>query len=226
MGRSRTAEEVERDHLEAFGPRLGPLYHALYNEVAWIHAKWIQYRKLYAKSEKRTHLLKDTAPFFFRVFRDVLIDDVLLHLTRLTDQPSFGASKNLTLLRLPNAVKDCELRRQIRHQVEDAKSRTKKVRKWRNKRLAHRDLRLALRDPKVDPLPVVTIDNIEKALNSVRETLNLVSRKYTGGVTAFEHFVVNGDVDALVSYLSLGYRTDEDMKERHLSGHSKSEEVN
>ena len=224
MGRSLKAKEVELKHLEAFGPSLGPLYHALYNEVAWIHAKWNQYRKLYAKSEKCTRLLKDTAPFFFRVVRDSLIDDVLLHLARLTDSSGTHRKQNLTLLRLPEAVTDSELRRQINDQVDVVQERTKSVRDWRNKRLAHRDLRLALKVPSVDPLPDVTLENVEKALESVRQTLNLLSRKYTGGVTAFDMFVTPGDADALVSYLSLGFETDESERQKHLKGNSKPAE--
>lgn len=211
MGRSLTAKEVELKHLKDFGPCLGPLFHAVYNEVAWIHAKWNQYCYLYARSEERRQLLKDTAPFFFRVVRDALVDDVILHLARLTDPPEIGRSKNLTLLRLPEAVTDCELRQQVHDHVEEVKEQTRIVRSWRNKKLAHKDLFLALKDPRVEPLPDITIESVEKALDSVRQTLNLLSRNYTGGVTAFERFVTSHDAAALISYLSLGYRTEEDM---------------
>ena len=211
MGRSMTAKEVELKHLKDFGPDLGPLYHALYNEVVWIHAKWNQYCYLYARSEERRQLLKDTAPFFFRVVRDALVNDVFLHLARLTDPPRVGRSKNLTLLRLPEAVTDCELRQQVHDHVEKVKEYTRMVRNWRNKKLAHKDLFLALKDPRVEPLPDITMENVEKALVSVRQILNLLSSKYTGGVTAFERFVTSYDAAALVSYLSLGYRTEEGM---------------
>ena len=118
MVRSMTAKEVEQKDLKDFGPCLGPLFHALYNQVVRIHAKWIQFRKTYAKSEQQTQLLKDTAPFFFRVVRDVLIDDTLLHLARLTDPTKTGKSGNLTLLRLSDADIDSELIQQIHDHVE------------------------------------------------------------------------------------------------------------
>ena len=43
------------------GATLGPLYHALNKEVTWLHAKWLEYRKLYAESEERVDLLNGTA---------------------------------------------------------------------------------------------------------------------------------------------------------------------
>jgi len=33
MGRNKSAKEVEQEQLDAMGATLGPLYHALYNEV-------------------------------------------------------------------------------------------------------------------------------------------------------------------------------------------------
>jgi hypothetical protein len=56
MASDQPAEEVERAHLDAFGPWLGPVYHAVHNEVGWLHAKWLEYRKLCARSEKRIDL--------------------------------------------------------------------------------------------------------------------------------------------------------------------------
>ena len=85
MNLHQTSEDVEKAHLEAFGPNMGPLYHALEDEVTWLHAKWLEYRKLFAKSKESVDFLNETARFFFRVVQDVLWDDVLLHIARLTD---------------------------------------------------------------------------------------------------------------------------------------------
>jgi hypothetical protein len=76
MADHQSAVDVERQHLEAFGPEAGPLYHGLHNEVVWLHAKWLEYRKLFAKSDKRIELLNDTAGFFFKVVQDTLWENV------------------------------------------------------------------------------------------------------------------------------------------------------
>ena len=78
-----TAAEVE----EVMGPDLGPLFYALYNEVAWVHATFHEYRQLYGTSKQRVDLLNETAPFFFLVLEGVLWRDILMHINRLTDPP-------------------------------------------------------------------------------------------------------------------------------------------
>ncbi|WP_407690639.1 AbiU2 domain-containing protein [Rhodocyclus tenuis] len=69
------------------GGEIGKVYSALWQEVAWINKKWNQYVELFGTSPERIELLNRAAPSFFRTFQDSLLDDVLLHLARLTDPP-------------------------------------------------------------------------------------------------------------------------------------------
>ena len=80
MAESKTADEVRDEHLRTLGPELGPLYSALYDEVSWLHAKWKQYRILFAGSPERIELLNRVAGFFFYMIQNVLWEDVVLHL--------------------------------------------------------------------------------------------------------------------------------------------------
>src|SRR5437867_12009636 len=106
MSESKTAEQVRDERLQVLGRIVGPLYHALYGEVTWLHAKWKQYRILFAESPERIELLNGVAGFFFRVIQDVLWDDVLLHIVRLTDPPRSVGKDNLTLFRLAESVQE------------------------------------------------------------------------------------------------------------------------
>jgi hypothetical protein len=85
------------------GRELGPMYNALDHEVAWLHAKWNQYRQLYGRSPERVAFLNKVAGHFFGVVQRTLMEDILLHLARLTDRPK---SNRLTLQRLPKCVSD------------------------------------------------------------------------------------------------------------------------
>ena len=69
------------------GPRLGPVYNALWNEVAWLHAKLHEYKQLYGEKPARLELLNRAAGLFFRIVQDTLWEDTLLYLARLTDPP-------------------------------------------------------------------------------------------------------------------------------------------
>ena len=100
MGEELSAEQVREKHLRDMGPELGAVYNALDRDVAWLHAKWNQYRQLYARSPERIALLNQVAGHFFGVVQDTLFEDVLLHLARLTDPAKSVGNENLTLKRL------------------------------------------------------------------------------------------------------------------------------
>ena len=218
MSSSKSAEEVKEEHLEAFGEPLGSVYYALYNEVAWLHQKWQEYRKLYGTSKERIELLSETAPSFFHVLQQVLWRDVLLHLARLTDPPKQREFENLTLLRLPEAVEDAQLRSDVCNLVEDVKVKTNFARTWRNKRIAHSDLPLAL-NAESEQLPGVSRANVEEALSSIRSVMNSFSNEYLGSTTAFEHVIpAPGDADALVHYLNDARWREKRRREQALEG--------
>ena len=163
MAQSKTAQQVRDEHLSVLGQDLGSLYHALYNEVTWLHAKWNQYRILFAESPARIELLNDVAGFFFRVIQDVLWEDIVLHLARLTDPPQSVGKDNLTLLRLAEAVKEPALSLEVKNLAEQAKAAADFARVWRNRHLAHRDLALAV-DDRATPLPGISREKIDRAL--------------------------------------------------------------
>jgi len=224
MDRHQSPEEVEQKHLQVFGQGLGPLYHALYKDVTWLHAKWLEYRKLYAQSEERVDLLNRTAPFFFRLVQDVLWKDVLLHIARLTDPPKHQKFENLTLRRLPDGVSDGGLADELRSLVRTALERCEFARQWRNKRLAHRDLALAI-DAKAAPLPAVSRQQVEEALASVRTIMNRLHDFYLQGAVAYERFLAHDDADALVCHLAVGARFEERQRERCREGRPLPEDL-
>lgn len=217
MDRYQSADEVEKRHLEAFGQPLGQLYHALENDVIWVHAKWLEYRKLYGKSEERLDLLNETAGFFFGVVQRVLWDDVLVHIARLTDPPKQGRFENLTLLRLTDAFKDTEIGVEVQKLVGLTQSRAEFARAWRNRRIAHSDLQLAL-NLTVEPLPGISRQNVGNALASIRDVMNLLHRHYLGGTVGFEYFIAKDDADTLVYYLSRAAWAEKQERERFRRG--------
>jgi len=176
MAERRTAKQVRDEHSERLGSTLGQLYFALYNDVVWLHAKWNQYRILFAESPERIELLNGVAGFFFRVIHEVLLENVVLHIARLIDPPQSGKKKkkdNLTLLRLKAAVeeKSPELSAEIAKLVGRARTEASFIKEWRDRRIAHRDLKLAMNDPIVR-LPEISCARMERVLLAVRAILN------------------------------------------------------
>jgi AbiU2 len=211
-----SAEQVRKRHLRDMGPKLGAVYHALWNEVAWLHAKWDLYRQLYARSPERIAFLNKVASHFIGVLQDTLYDDVLLHLSRLTDPPSSGKYDRLSLQALPERVPEVALASEVKGLIQAAKKACETARSSRNRRIAHTDLALALAGT-FDPIP--SRSEIEAALNAVRAVLHRLEAHYWQSETGYQHFCPKGgDADSLVRYLLKGFRAEERRMERFREG--------
>jgi len=229
MAEHRTADEVRDQHLRDMGPDLGAVYNVLYNDVSWLHAKWEQYRHLFAKSERRVELLNEAAGYLFRLIQDTLFEDVVLGLARLTDpiQTGRGAKQqdNLTLQRLPSLVADPALTREASALVQAALAACSAPRSWRNKRLAHRDLAVALATPG-DPLPGISRADVEAALTAFRALLNRLERHYWNSEVHYQMVLTNlGDADSLVHYLQRGIKAERAWRERLQAGNPLAEDL-
>ena len=217
MDSNKSSDEVEQEYIQAMGSSLGSLYNALHKEVVWLHAKWLEYRKLYAESKERINLLNDTAAFFFHIVQDVLWEDVLLHIARLTDSPKQGKFENLTLRRLPDKVPDEVLANELDSLVKNALKEAQFARKWRDKRLAHIDLSHAI-DVKATTLPGVSRQHIEDVLAKFREIMNCLHCSYLNSEVKYELFCASNDADALVYHLAVAARADKRLEERLRQG--------
>jgi AbiU2 len=205
-----SAEQIRAEHIRDMGRDLGDVYNALWKEVVWLHAKWDQYRQLYAHSPARVDFLNKVAGHFVGVVQDTLYDDILLHLTRLTDR----SKGTLNLQRLPKLVPP-PLAPELDQLVRDACLACKCAEASRNQRLAHTEFALALAGT-FDDSP--SRADVEAALGAVRAVLDRLEVHYwkreTGG---YQHFFSNGgDADSLLYYLRKGVQAEERRRERIL----------
>jgi hypothetical protein len=207
------------------GPELGTFYHALQHEVTWVHAKWLEYRKLYAGSEKRVDLLNEVAGFFFRVVQDVLWEDVLIHIARLTDPRRSAGKPNLTIHRLAELIPISNVAEDVRQLVQVAIGKCSFAREWRHRHLAHRDLDLAMEAKHATPLPGVSRQAVTEALAAISAVLNRVESHYFDSEVAFGHFLAHDDADALVHHLAVAARYNERQRERFRQGRPLPEDL-
>lgn len=219
MGRYQSAEEIKKEHLEVFGPELGPIYHAIHHEILWLHAKWAEYRKLFAHSQDRVNLLNDSAAHFFGVVQVVLWNDILLHICRLTDPLGTGKRENLSLDRLREAVPSNrkELRGDLKGLVKLAEDCSQFARELRNKYLAHLDFPMAI-DATVTPLPHASQQDVEDALTSFRDVMNSLRAAYEQGEVAFERILTKSGGDSLIHHLTVSARSDKHQREQLQQG--------
>lgn len=185
MAEPATAEQVYAKHIRVLGNELGPLYHALYNEVSELHVRWGQYCELYAHSSERVDLLNQAGAQFFCLVQNIFWADILLSIARITDRPKAGRSARLSLRSLPGSIQDSLLREEVERLAADAD--TPFVRKYRNLRLAHRNRDVSLGC--AEALPGISRQHVDEVLTSIRAVLNRIEDHYFGYRVAYEHTI-------------------------------------
>jgi hypothetical protein len=192
------------------GPELGTLYFELWQELAWLHLKWQLLQELFGAG--RVRFLNSIAPLFFDVVQRTFVDDIILHLARMTDPPTSpgkrgGETKeNLTVLKFPEFVTDDAFRAEVADLLGSIDRSCKFARDWRNRRLAHTDLP-TYRKTHAKPLPEVRRRNIGTALSDLTHLIQRFSEHYRNSDARFDFEVlppIEGGAHALVVYLDLG----------------------
>ncbi len=224
MGGHRTAEEVEKNHLAGLGPELDPVYHALYNQAVWLHVKWKQYVHLFGTSPERIDLLNQSASYFFRVIELTLWQDTLLHLARLTDPPQTGRWDNLTIRRLPNLVGAGTLKVDLQELIAAADAATEFARDWRNRRIAHRDLKLALQDG-AQPLAPASREQVNEAIAAISQVLQRLSLAYFDSEVRFDLVFTFADAESLLDTIRDGLDAEKQRLDRESKGNMTPEDL-
>jgi hypothetical protein len=217
MTRDRSAEEVKQDHIQAMGKELGGLYLALWNEVAWLHSKWMEYVELFGTKSSRIHLLNKTASHFFRIVQDTLWEDCILQIARLTDPPKSAGKENLTIRKLPILINNDGIKHDVSQLIDIAITNADFCRDWRNRRIAHKDFALAM-EAGAEALMPASRATIKQALDSISDVLNSVSSHYTGSTTWFEGIPVSNGALYLLHVLDDGLWAIDERMERVKSG--------
>lgn len=212
---TRTAEEAKAEHIRLMGEDLGSIYAALWQQIAWVHAKWSEYVVLFGTKESRVDLLNSVAPSFCRLIQDSLWENVLLHIARLTDPPTTGRKQNLTIQRLADLIHDVQTKAKVQELVVQALAASVFARDWRNRHIAHSDLHLSLSNA-AQALKPASRQKVLEALQALATVMNAVAAHYLDSSSFFE--ASDGDAKSLLYVLDDGLTADRARRERLLSG--------
>lgn len=224
MSDHRTAEEVKQYHAKVLGTDLGALYHALWNELAWLYSKWGEYVELFGTKPSRIELINNAAGHFFRIVQDVLWEDSLLHIARLTDPIKSAGRENLSIRKLPDLIENDVLKKKVEELIEVAIKKTDFCRDWRNRHIAHKDLGLAL-STGAEPLLSASRAKVVDALSSISDVMNAISVHCMDSTTMYEG--VGGESGGALSLLYVlddGLRAKKELHERLKAGNYQPED--
>lgn len=212
-----TAEETRDSYIAKMGEELGRVFHAVAQDLTWMHWRWRQHRVLFGEKPERIDLMNQSASFFFYLVQQVFFEDTLLGISRLTAGKNSGGHVALTIQQLPELVA-AQIRPEVQTLVDDAVSAAAFAVEWRNNHIAHRNLKRALGE-KVKALPDATREKVENALEALRAVLNCVERSYCKAITAYDSPPLEG-AKALLQVLSDGIARREERQAAWLRGES------
>ncbi|WP_382326980.1 hypothetical protein ACFJGX_20955 [Hydrogenophaga sp. UC242_50] len=216
-----TAEEARLRNVDVMGEELGSIYSQLWQELAWLYRAWAEYVTLFGTKESRVVLLNEAAPALTRLMQDTLWESVILHIARLTDPAKSMGKTNLSIRALEEATRDDVLKASVSGAVADALEASDFCRDWRNRRLAHRDLDLALKRGG-EPLKSASRLQMHTALGSLSRVLNVLSLHYLDSTTFFDGALRfgggSGGGMSLLYFLDSGLRAEEIRREQRKSG--------
>ena len=218
MGTHRTAEEAKQQYIKHMGKALGELFHYLWQEVSWVHMKWDEYIVLYGTKDSRINLMKESAPRFFGLIQDLMWEDIILGIARITDPPKSFGKDNLTIQKIPELIKDIDLKDDILKLINTVVESSDYCRDWRNRRLAHRDLQLAINEG-IYPLKIATIGKTKKVLHYITEVLNIVTLHLMGSTTEFKKVIRSSEGTLSLLYIiDDGLKAEAERRERIIQG--------
>jgi hypothetical protein len=189
---------------------IGPAYTAFVKDVSFLLAKWDTFEELFG-SERGLAPMRKAARFASLVIQSVLMDEIMLHVCRLTDPPPGGTEQNLTLHTIMDSI-----RGKFEHSEMKPLSRIKKeieklaepLRDHRNDRISHTALERAL-SPKPD-WPHVSYDHVRTILGKFREFVLTMSGNYDAAQDVKP--VIAEGAAGIVAYLRLGLEAEQICK--------------
>src|SRR6185437_15745291 len=156
--------------------------HKLWDELVSVGDVWAQYLYLFGDSPERVEMLKACAGWFFGLTQRLLIREVILAISRLTDPVNDGRFSNLvleTLLLDPELGGRSDVKAELKHMIASVRTVARPIRSHRNKYIAHLDHATALFLPD-SPLPGIKRADIDGVLVQMGDVYKLHSSRMRG----------------------------------------------
>ena len=167
--------------------RTSEIYEKLKQEIHTIHVKWILYKQIFSPIAENIELLNRHGSNIFHMLQTQTINEIILNFSKLTDRQKQGNFENLCLSQLTVYASDnteIDIAQGLKLRFTYLKGACKNFRTARNKLVAHADLSHSLGVAK-EPCPGISFEDIEGALNFLRDYINYFEFHYVGTKTVY-----------------------------------------
>jgi hypothetical protein len=174
----------------------------LNNSIIWAKYDFLQHQRAFLGSKREIHakIIQATAPDFFRQLNGLLWDRMILSLSKLTDSYDDGRNKSLSMGYLVHVASQTQMKcsSELGTLFQECQLRTKEIRKYRSKVVAHKDLSTAFYSTLA-----IQIAEIELAFNAIERMMNVFHLERSETTWSFD---LGGakDIGALFYFLEKG----------------------
>lgn len=174
------------------GTLLESIFESVDSQVVHLSYTWKIYCQLF-DSEDNISLLDSSGGNVFQLFQTLILDHVILALSRLTDPPSHGKGKENANIRYVLELAKDSLSPRVLANVTASLARldghVAHLRVYRNKVLAHPDLAHAIR---LTDLPPITYDELENAMCECRTLMSMLGMELFKRTSAYDVIIPYG----------------------------------
>jgi hypothetical protein len=187
-------------------PAITESHELISRELMLLNTKWNDFKLLFCKSDANVRRLHNVAELFFRIVREVMADDIILGICRITDSATSSVKgvqrANLTLRRIESLLPrtDTAKLRNIRNRLSAADVACKPFREHRNRRVGHFDLDTRIKRAG-NLLPDIGIKKTDRALRSIGGFLNAVAKYYGEDVRSYQHGIAGPDAREMLDFI-------------------------
>jgi hypothetical protein len=221
MSGYQSDDEVRASYIREIGSEVGPFYHRLRNHAIHLHFRWHEYVELYGKDQIEFDIMNATAPHFFAAVQDIWWQSILLGISRFADSDRVAGRATLSLrsfMKFP-IIGSIEGMGAL---ADDALSKAKFAKDWRNRIIAHTDLHHDL-DRAASPLAHASRVNVRESLAAIASVIDAVEFRFMKATTYWGDSQ-SGDGGHLLRQLKIYRRIERERKERIRTGQATADD--
>ncbi len=161
-------------------------------ELTHLNYRWVMYVQLFGENSHRIELINKTSSNLLMEFQWLVIDNMILSLSKFTDPAKMCGNFNLSFPYLAQEIEKNDTNNivpQLEEILTELKESVKNFREIRNKRIAHTDLAVSL-DSEDSPLPGVSRADVKLALKLAGDFLNKIELTYFNSQTAYSMVIL------------------------------------
>lgn len=197
------ADGIKQEYQEKLGEEFGDVLYELRSDWLTGLVRLKEYRVLFGDRDT-VGLLNAVGGAFMFDMQQILWRDLLLYVTRLTDPATIAGHQNLTVQAIPPFCDELQathprLRAEVQVLVDHAVAAAGNPRDWRNRRISHTDLGLAI-NPDAESLAPTSLARVQVALDAVHAVVETIARQVVGHDTPND-VAVEPRAGAFLAYL-------------------------